>query len=106
MPCLLRCSAFVSDKRLTPTPSPPKKTKKTKNPSSQQFYILRAYLLSIYKSPMLESEVVKIFLESLPEEERGFAEIGKWSDFSTSRVVWIWVGVVLYLNLGVWVSIG
>ena len=55
---------------------------------------------------MLESEVVKIFLESLPEEERGFAEIGKWSDFSTSRVVWIWVGVVLYLNLGVWVSIG
>lgn len=31
---------------------------------------------------MLESEVVKMFLESLPEEERGFAEIGKWSDFS------------------------
>lgn len=31
---------------------------------------------------MLESEVVKIFIESLPEEERSFAEIAKWSDFS------------------------
>jgi hypothetical protein len=31
---------------------------------------------------MLEAEVVKIFIESLPEEERGFAEIARWSDFS------------------------
>ena len=47
----------------------------------RQYNALRAYLLDIYRSPMLEMAVVKIFLESLPPEDAGTAEVAQWSDF-------------------------
>ncbi len=49
--------------------------------SNNQFTMLRIYLLEIYRSPMVEAATVKMFLETLPEEDAGTAEVSKWSDF-------------------------